>query len=190
MRSIRGLGLLLLEDEMELMKAETITGCYGSVMDSREIAERTGKNHADVCRDIRKTLAELDLDESTFASVYKGGNGEDRRCYLLPKRECIILASGYSIKLRAAIIDRWTELEAQQPFQPAYMFPRSLSEALRFDADLQDKIEASARCRVCRQVRRGVRNAAASGCRKGAQGQRTRIRGKADRGRHTIPSGW
>lgn len=128
---------------MELMKIETTAGTYGDTMDSREIAERTGKEHAHVCRDIRNMLAELGEDESKFGSVYKGGNGEGRRCYLLPKRECLILASGYSVKLRAAIIDRWAELEASRPFQSAFQVPRTMSEALRLAADLQDKIEAA-----------------------------------------------
>lgn len=55
-------------------------------MDSRSIAEIAEKNHADVCRDIRKMIDELGEDESKFASVYQGGNGESRRCYILPKR--------------------------------------------------------------------------------------------------------
>lgn len=135
-------GWRFLGDEMELMKIETTYGSYHDTMDSREIAERTGKNHADVCRDIRKMLEELELDQSRFASVYKAGNGEDRRCYLLPKRECLILASGYSVKLRAAIIDRWAELEASRPFQPAFQVPRTMSEALRLAADLQDKLDS------------------------------------------------
>ena len=117
-----------LEIEMDLT---TTTG-----MDSRNIAELTGKNHADVCRDVRKMLDELGEDESKFASVYQGGNGEDRRCYVLPKRECLILASGYSVVLRAKIIDRWAELEAGR-------IPRSLPEALRLAADLAEKLEAA-----------------------------------------------
>lgn len=44
-------------------------------MDSRSIADLTMKNHADVCRDIRKMIDELGEDESKFASVYQGGNG-------------------------------------------------------------------------------------------------------------------
>lgn len=125
------------------MKIETTVGTFGGTMDSREIAERTGKNHADVCRDVRKVLEELEEDESKFASVYKGGNGEDRRCYRLPKRECLILASGYSIRLRVAIIDRWAELEAAHPFQPQARVPQTFSEALRLAADLSDKLEAA-----------------------------------------------
>lgn len=119
-------------DEMELM---TING-----MDSREIAERTGKQHAHVCRDIRDMLLELGEDESKFGSVYMGGNGEERRCYILPKRECLILASGYNVKLRAAIIDRWAELEALQ--QPT--IPKTFAEALQLAADQARTIEEQA----------------------------------------------
>ncbi len=111
-----------------------------STMDSREIAALTGKNHADVCRDIRAMLEGLEVDESKFASVYRGGNGEDRRCYVLPKRECLILASGYSVRLRAAVIDRWAELEAQQ----APKLPATYAEALRLAADQAERIEAQA----------------------------------------------
>lgn len=89
-------------------------------MDSREIAEQTGKRHDHVLRDIEKML--LDLDEGDalrFGAVYIGGNGEERKCYHLPKRECLILASGYSVSLRAKIIDRWAELESKPTEAPA-----------------------------------------------------------------------
>lgn len=111
-----------------------------STMDSREIAALTGKDHAHVCRDIRAMLDDLGADESTFGSVYKGGNGEDRRCYVLPKRECLILASGYNVRLRAAVIDRWAELEVQQ----APKLPATYAEALRLAADQAERIEAQA----------------------------------------------
>lgn len=88
----------------------TFTSING--MDSRDIAQDTGKQHAHVCRDIQVMLAELQIDQSKFGSVYKAGNGEMRRCYILPKRECLILATGYSVVLRAKIIDRWAELES------------------------------------------------------------------------------
>ena len=92
---------------MEIATLTTIKG-----MDSRELAEITGKRHDNVCRDIDAMLDELGFDRLKFEGVYRGGNGEQRRCYILPKRESLILASGYSVKLRAAIIDRWAELEA------------------------------------------------------------------------------
>lgn len=107
-------------------------------MDSREIAERTGKQHSHVCRDIQAMLKELGADESKFGSVYPGGNGEPRKHFLLPKRESLILASGYSIPLRAAIIDRWAELEAKQ--NPIQVLSRI--ELLRMALESEEKVQA------------------------------------------------
>ena len=108
------------------MEIATLTNING--MDSRDIAKLTGKEHGHVCRDIAKILTELEVDQSKFGSAYKAGNGEDRKCYILPKRECLILASGYNVKLRAAIIDRWAELEKASA--PAPMTPLQIARAL------------------------------------------------------------
>ena len=92
-------------------------------MSSLEIAELTGKEHKNVVADLRKMLNELDLTAAEFsASVkYTGNNNAQltREIFNLPKRECLILVSGYNLKLRAAIIDRWQELENQsKPSMP------------------------------------------------------------------------
>jgi phage regulator Rha-like protein len=74
-------------------------------MTSREIAELTGKTHSHVCRDIRTMLDELGEHESNFGSMYTVavGNGALRAAteYRLPKRETLILVSGYSVTMRA-----------------------------------------------------------------------------------------
>lgn len=101
-----------------------------TTMSSREIAELTGKRHDHVLRDIEAQLADF-LDKE---GIPKNGetpgktgllrfedtqineqNGQAYRIYRLPKRECLIVVSGYSVELRARIIDRWLELEANQP---------------------------------------------------------------------------
>lgn len=64
-------------------------------------------------------------------------NKQTYRCYQLPKRECLILISGYDVVLRSAIIDRWQELEAAQSFS----VPKTMGEALRLAADLQDALQ-------------------------------------------------
>jgi len=87
-------------------------GNMKETMSSLEIAKVTGKRHADVLRDIRTFFEELGEDtERNFAFSYKDSTGRELPCYNLPKRECLGLASGYDVKLRMAIIDRWAELE-------------------------------------------------------------------------------
>ena len=80
-------------------------------MSSREIAELTGKRHADVMRDTRVMLEQLDADEGKFASLYLDAKGETRNCFNLPKDLTITLVSGYSVTFRHRIVTRWMELE-------------------------------------------------------------------------------
>ncbi len=102
-------------------------------MSSREIAELTGKLHSHVMRDIREMLVQLygPGGASKFGSSYVTEQNKVVPEFLLPRRETEILVSGYSIPLRARIIDRWHELEAKQ----AVSVPQTLPEALRLAAD-------------------------------------------------------
>lgn len=86
----------------------------GLTMSSLEIAERTGKKHFNVLNDIRQMLGELGLTGLGFQGSYRDSTGRSLPCFNLPKRETLILVSGYSVALRAVIVDRWQELEAQQ----------------------------------------------------------------------------
>ena len=78
-------------------------------MSSREIAELTGKEHDNVRRDIKNLADSLSLsfEEKTEPS----SGGRPSKVFLLHKRETLILVSGYSVEMRARIIDRWMELE-------------------------------------------------------------------------------
>jgi phage regulator Rha-like protein len=80
-------------------------------MSSLEIAELTGKRHDHVMADIRSMLGELQLRAPSFRGTYQDVQGKQRPCFHLPKRETLILVSGYDVHLRARIIDRWDELE-------------------------------------------------------------------------------
>lgn len=81
---------------------------------SLEIAELTGKEHRSITRDIEVQLGELEGGVHKFEHTYEHPqNGQVYKMYILPKRELLILVSGYSVKLRAAIIDRLEYLESQ-----------------------------------------------------------------------------
>lgn len=110
-------------------------------MSSVEIAELCGKRHDHVMRDIKKMLEELyyEGDLPKFGGTYLDTQGRPQNCYHLPKRECLILVSGYSTTLRAKIIDRWQQLEQQVAApQIDYSKPETLLGVLNH---LQSQIE-------------------------------------------------
>jgi len=114
-----------------------------STMSSREISELTGKFHYDVVRDLINILSQAEIDASKFAVIYKDSQNRNQTEYLLPKRECDLVISGYSVKYRLAIIDRWHELESKQSEQK-FNIPQTLPEALRLAADLADQLAIAA----------------------------------------------
>ena len=79
-------------------------------MSSREIAKLTGKDHHHVKDKIEKVLFEAEISAQDFADV-QVVRGREVGVYNLPKRECDLVMSGYSVKYRLMIIDRWNELE-------------------------------------------------------------------------------
>lgn len=77
-----------------------------------------------------KVLKVLGEDNALkFQGVYKAGNGEERPCYFLPRRECNLMVMSESYKIQAAVYDRMEELEAQQA--PAIKAPSNYIEALQ-----------------------------------------------------------
>lgn len=113
-------------------------------MSSLEIAELTGKDHAKVLIDIRKMLDELGILTSDFSTVRKV-RGKEYDVFNLPKRETIILVSGYSVAMRAAIVDRWQELEAKELLEDERKVSR---QQARLEAPLMTKALQDARARL------------------------------------------
>lgn len=80
---------------------------------SLQIAEVTGKQHKNIMRDIRGLLKQGISRLNFELAKYNDNQGKPRQCYLLTKKGCLILASGYDALLREKIIDRLEELETQ-----------------------------------------------------------------------------
>ena len=53
-------------------------------------------NH--VIRDMRVTLAEAGIAAPKFGGGYSDANNQERRCYFLPRLECDLVVSGYSVE--------------------------------------------------------------------------------------------
>ena len=97
---------------------------------SLQIAEITGKPHADVMKAIRKMEpAWSKINEGNFSLVeYKDKKGEMRPCYSLNKEECLYIATKFNDEARAKLIKRWKELEEQHQ-KPS--IPQNYLEALK-----------------------------------------------------------
>lgn len=102
-------------------------------MSSLEIAELTGKRHDHVMTDIKTMLEALEKDAPDFSGTQTYGNNNTRKIYNLPKRETLILVSGYRVDLRATIIDRWQELEQKalpNVQQKTFLHPLEITSAI------------------------------------------------------------
>ena len=97
---------------MHYLTANENTGAL--TMSSIDIATLCEKRHDHVMVDVRKMIFELGLTIPDFSGVYTAHNNQEYACFHLPRRECDILIAGYSIKYRAAIVDRWRELESSK----------------------------------------------------------------------------
>jgi phage antirepressor YoqD-like protein len=116
-------------------------------MSSREIAELTGKQHKDVLYDVRNMLSALEKDTADFSAVYKASNGQEYEHFVLDKEHTLILVSGYNIKLRAAIIKRWQELEAEVKPKVPQTYLEALKELVQITEEkerLVAKVEQDA----------------------------------------------
>jgi hypothetical protein len=122
-------------------------------MSSREIAELTGKSHKNVTRDISVMCDDLEIDCSGLSRDYIAGNGQVYREFNLNRELTDCLLTGYSAKMRMAVIKRWYELEKQVagPQLPDFTNP---VEAARAWADGQEKLQLETAQRQIAEDRR------------------------------------
>lgn len=110
---------------------------FKNTMSSLEIAELTGKQHSNVMRDIRNILEQLEdrrqfsFELSSRLQPMPNGGSKEVSCYILTKKDCLLLASGYDANLRAKIINRWEELEAEKQDKVEKKLPKTYLEALK-----------------------------------------------------------
>ncbi|NVN06035.1 Rha family transcriptional regulator [Asaia spathodeae] len=106
-------------------------------MSSREIAELTGKRHDNVIRDIEKMLEETGMGLLSFEDTYRNEqNGQEYRCFNLPKNLTIVLVSGYRADLRLKIVDRWMALEAAVQTPMPLTREQQLADAFLISQDI------------------------------------------------------
>ena len=118
-------------------------------MSSREIAELTGKQVSHVHRDFKVMADDLGFPKigilmpspnMDLGFIYDFDEQKRIRCIHLNRELTLTLVSGYSAKLRHAIIKRWQELEAKEQFK----IPQTMGEALQLAADQAKQLELQA----------------------------------------------
>lgn len=110
-------------------------------MSSLEIAELTGKEHFHVMRDVETVLQQAEIDATRYGGTYLDKSNRQSKCFNLPKRECDLVVSGYSVPYRLAIIDRWMELEATQRVPTQLELARQLVTLLEDLEDTKAKVK-------------------------------------------------
>lgn len=123
-------------------------GIEQKYLNSREVAEMVGKNHADLLRDIRKYRDYL--NESNFASVdffkedcYTDAKGETRICYLISKKGCEFIAHKLTgqkgAEFTAKYIERFHEMQEklQNPLSELEILVKSAQRLLDQERELK-----------------------------------------------------
>ncbi len=121
-------------------------------MSSQEIAILTGKEKKTVHRDIKAMCEQLYYDGVGGTNLYHESEGgvevetDSRgRSHLihLNRKHADCLLTGYSVKARMKVIERWHELEEKnKPEQPK--IPTNFAEALQLAADQAKQLELAA----------------------------------------------
>lgn len=104
----------------ELMDNELINTSAIETIDSREVAEMVGIQHKDLLKKIRNyegilTSAKLRPLEFFVPSEYQDNKGETRKCYLLTKKGCEMVANKLTgekgVIFTAKYVNRFAEME-------------------------------------------------------------------------------
>lgn len=114
------------------------------VVSSRDVARVFEKEHKDVLKSIRELGVNDEFAQRNFApGSYKDANNQDRPEYLITRDGFTILAMGYTgdraMAFKIAYIRAFNAMEEELRNKTALAAPRTLLEALRMAADLEEK---------------------------------------------------
>ncbi|MDN7858328.1 Rha family transcriptional regulator [Burkholderia cepacia] len=107
-------------------------------MSSREIADLVEVRHPDVMRSIERLMQKGAIGGYTPTPHTHPQNRQLYDEYHVGKRDSYVIVAQLSPEFTARLVDRWQELEAQA-LTPAFSIPRTLGEALRLAADLEEQ---------------------------------------------------
>lgn len=85
-------------------------------MSSREIADLCQKEHKNVTVVIESLIEAQILTAEIQRSTFEH-RGNSYKCFLLNKRDSLVVVARLSPEFTAAVVDRWQELEAKQPLR-------------------------------------------------------------------------
>lgn len=123
------------------MSVIALHGGKAITMTSREIAELTGSTHDNVLKTVRG-LVDRGVVSRNETPYTHPQNGQTYTEFRLSYRDTMVVVSGYSVELRAKIIDRWQELEASvAPQLPDFTNPVAAARAW---ADAVEKTQIQA----------------------------------------------
>lgn len=126
----------------------TVAAGSGTVlaMSSQDVASLTGKEHKNVCVDIRKMLSDLGEDALKFQRIYRDSMNRPQTEYLLDRELTDTLLTGYSAVLRRKVIARWRELEqeAAAPVLPNFADPAAAARAWADEVEAKQLIASKA----------------------------------------------
>lgn len=167
----------------ELIKIEVVNG--KPCVTSQQVAEAFGKEHKNIMRDIRETIAKCSKSFSALnfeLAEYMDEQGKPRPMYLLTKDGLMMVTMGYTtheaMTIKEAYINRFNEMERQIAEAEKVLLPQTYPEALRALAAEVELKEAEKQQRLLaeRQRDEAIRTKAQIGSRREATAMNTASR--------------
>jgi anti-repressor protein len=125
----------------------------GKTLDSREVAEMVGKDHAHLMRDIKGYIGIIDpnpiLDSADYfiESTYIDSQNQARPCYRITKQGCEMIANKLTGKkgvlFTAAYVAKFNQMEQQQalPQLPDFTNPAIAARAWAEQYEQREQVE-------------------------------------------------